>query len=784
MRLAERMTLRDERTGTRDDDVAGRMAALQHKQVSPLDLLPHQGLREKLIDLVVNGEPPQNNQEITRLFAELLKALDARRVDQARVVVFGGGTGLSNIIGGDCRSEGWARDPFRGLKELFPRTRSVVCVTDDGGSTGEIMKDLPLVAIGDIRHVLLSSIQLAVLQRTYQVSVARARQIAAELARFFNHRFTVPPENAEMLMRQSGANMDLVPRGLREVLRDLTVRIFTDPRICCTLKRPQCLGNLVVASAIYRFLDPAVTTEDLALAPELLHDPIFSGLQYLALALGTGSRAVMPCTTTPSQLRLVYTNGVMITGESKSHATRRGVPVESAHVDFCGEPLVHPEIITDIEEADILILAPGSLYSSIIPVFKVPGLADAVRRNDKALKILVSNLWVQAGETDLSITDPERKFHVSDMIRAYERNIPGGTDGLFQEVLCLSLKDVPASVIQSYAVEGKVPIYLDREVVRDMGFTPVECGIYSKQALAERGVIQHDPAMLATAVKVLYSGAECFGGHEETRPEEPLNSRIRCSDFPSRVNMLPNLKYQRILERLSALPIDCSQQCTSACIGGVDAIKRCICEILWQHHDIPLKHLEYIAGFRCIDVKHWHRDQKWDNVFGFYDPEDRMIKIRKDQFADRNRLEVALLIALGESLLGNYALSKTMMDVVENGIALGKVYHLQLRPEEDRFCYFTTAQLGEYLHLARMYAAGSAFHYTRLINGDEGFTPPGLLMGLMYAWYLENRLASHIEYKMTVMKIPQTDLIPEQKRMAGRREMIISFFRDVVFAGW
>ncbi len=55
-------------------------------------------------------------------------------------------------------------------------------------------------------------------------------------------------------------------------------------------------------------------------------------------------------------------------------------------------------------------------------------------------------------------------------------------------------------------------------------------------------------------------------------------------------------------------------------------------------------------------------------------------------------------------------------------------------------------------------------------------------MGLIYAWYLENRLASHIEYKMSVMQINQTDLIPEQLKMFLRREKMIAFFREVVFS--
>ncbi|MFV0437994.1 MAG: 2-phospho-L-lactate transferase CofD family protein [Desulfopila sp.] len=774
-------------TGLRED-VTGMMAALQNRRVPLLDLLPHDGLREKLIDLVVSGDPPHPSQEISRLFGELLELLESSRVDQARVVVFGGGTGLSNIIGGDCRSEGWAKTPFRGLKEVFPRTRSVVCVTDDGGSTGEMMKDLPLMAIGDIRHVLLSSIQLAVFQRTYQVSVVRARQIVAELARLFNYRFEVAPARGDELLESCGARMELVPSRLRTILCDLIALVCDDPRLNCTLKRSQCLGNLIVAAAIYRFLPPEITSTDLETAPELLHAPIFAGLQYLAVALGTGSRAVMPCTTIPSQLRLVYANGVMTTGESKSSSVRRGVPVESAHVDFCGQPLVHSDIITDIEEADILIFAPGSLYSSIIPVLKVPGLAEAVRCNDRALKVLVSNLWVQAGETDLSMADPERKFRVSDMLRAYERNIPGGTEGLFNEVLCLSLKDVPASVIQSYAVEGKIPIYLDREVVRTMGYIPVECGIYSKQALAERGVIQHDPAMLATAIKVLYSGADCFGteagggdrrGVQRNGPAAPTGD---WHDSPScRLNMLPNLKYRKIREKIFSLTVVCGEECQVPCCGGSDDLKAAICEIIWKHHDIPLAHLEFIAGVCCVPETSWGRDQKWDNVYSFYDPGDKMIKIRKDQFLDKDKLEVALLIAIGESLLGNYAKSKSMHDLVSDGISLGKVYHLHIERENKRTCYLSSEQLGEFLKLARMHEIAPGRHYTRLINGDEGFTPPGLLMGLTYAWYLENRLATHIEYKMTVMKIPQTDLIPEQKRIVGRRQHTVSFFREVIF---
>ena len=67
------------------------------------------------------------------------------------------------------------------------------------------------------------------------------------------------------------------------------------------------------------------------------------------------------------------------------------------------------------------------------------------------------------------------------------------------------------------------------------------------------------------------------------------------------------------------------------------------------------------------------------------------------------------------------------------------------------------------------------------MNGQEGFTPPGLLFGLTYAWYLDNRFASHIEYKMSIVNVEVSDLIPEQVKIFNRRRALVDFFRTVVF---
>jgi len=181
--------------------------------------------------------------------------------------------------------------------------------------------------------------------------------------------------------------------------------------------------------------------------PDLIRQNLHRGIASLCSILGADEHAVMPCAYVPAELIIRYTNGVQVTGEHKSSEARRGYPVDSVLINFCAEPEVSEDVLVLIQNADIMIMAPGSLYSSLVPIFQVPRIAEAVKDNRTALKILVSNLWVQAGETDLSVSEPERKFLLSDLLKAYDHNIPGGTDGLFDTVLCLSLKDVPATVI-------------------------------------------------------------------------------------------------------------------------------------------------------------------------------------------------------------------------------------------------------------------------------------------------------------------------------------------------
>ena len=766
--------------------LADLLAGVTKKVFSPLDFMGKGSLTERVLAFALGEAPPHDVPGCTREdWRRLAAALRSMDVEKVRVVVLGGGTGLSNVVGGDSRRKDWKETPFTGLKEIFPHLHSIVCVTDDGGSTGEMLKDFPLIGLGDLRHVLLSSIRSRNLKQQYKLDHDAALDIAAALHGFFNFRFTAQPESAQQLWKQSGVSPEMFPPPLARYLVDLVQRLLADERMAAPLRRPQCLGNLLLAAAIYGKLPAFFRTRELAANQKRVQTAIMDGLAELSQIVGAGAQAVLPCTATPSQLQLLYANGVLVTGERKAGEARRGYPVERAMVRFADDPLLPDAVRQCITEADIIILAPGSLYSSVIPILQVPGLADLIRKNENALKLLVANIWVQKGETDATVEAPEKRFYVSDLIRAYGHNISGGIHGLFSHVLTLDLADIPGSVLQNYILEKKEPIYIDSDKVRELGFEPVRACIFSRNLLSRRRVIQHDPDALALVVRSLWGLRE---SDFLTLPSV-AETGLRGAEFSVRIapdKLIPCMRYERIgrivqgLEfRYLTLDADLPENMASSLRQEITAA---VLEIFWRHPDIHPDHLHCLRGICLVETGSWKRCQQWDNVFSFYDPEDGCIKIRQDQSKSPMRLEAALLIALGQSLLGNYCQEKGMEDVFVRERQVGRLYRLVTRQRQQLNCFLSSDELDTYLRLSRMYPSETEDRcYTRMVNGKEGFTPPGLLFGLLFAWYLDNRFASNVEYKMSLMKNTPSDLIPEQVRILRRREEMILFFRKCIF---
>ena len=532
--------------------IADLIKDLRSSRYSALDLLAENSAEENLVSLLLGARAQAVAPGLLGKFSRYREYMERTDASGVKVVVFGGGTGLATLIGGDSRRDDWAQRPFTGLKQIFADLHSVVCVTDDGGSTGELRKILPLVGLGDLRHVLLAAIRRDALIRTYALSETGAQQLALTLHSLFNYRFSEPPSSLEALLAVSKIRLQSLPGLLRDLCTGLLDALFSDGRLRPLLHHPQCLGNLLLASAIYKYLDPDHNTEELLRRPQMLHLATAAGLAEIVRALGMPDDAVLPAVLTPAELCMLYSNGVLATSEDKSSTARRQYPIDRVMTAFCGEAVLHPRLLSLIAEADILLFAPGSLYTSIIPILQTPAVAEAIRANQGAMKLLVANIWVQTGETDATREAPERKFYVSDMICAYHRNIPGGVEGLFSHVIALNMADIPSSVLQGYALEAKEPIFIDRERVQQLGFGLIEAAVFSWDLLRRQNRIQHDPDALAKTIKALWilRSSEQLG---IPCPEQPLPALAGGVEQRCNARPVPCSRYQAIQEQLHSL---------------------------------------------------------------------------------------------------------------------------------------------------------------------------------------------------------------------------------------
>jgi len=121
----------------------------------------------------------------------------------------------------------------------------------------------------------------------------------------------------------------------------------------------------------------------------------------------------------------------------------RNCPVEYISVEYSGKPLVCSAILKAIEKADLIVYAPGSLYTSIIPILQLESIASAIRANDRALKYRRQTSGFKKGKRIISLKNQGRGFLVSELIEACDRNVPGGVDDLFHVVLSASWSKSP-----------------------------------------------------------------------------------------------------------------------------------------------------------------------------------------------------------------------------------------------------------------------------------------------------------------------------------------------------
>jgi uncharacterized cofD-like protein len=307
-----------------------------------------------------------------------------------RVVVVGGGTGISSVL--------------KGLKRAPVALTAIVTVGDDGGSSGRLRKDYRMSPPGDIRNCL--------------VAMSEADPLVEKL---LEYRFE-----------------DAILKG-------------------------HSFGNLLLV----------VLTQ--------LEGDFRKAIDWAADFLQVRGR-VIPSTDCRVVLVASHPDGTRTTGEQRISAC--GKPITRMAL-LPAPPQISKEIVQEIVGADLVVLGPGSLYTSIIPNLLVPGFSKALS-DCRGRIALVSNLMTQPGETD----DHTLSDHLRALIEV------GGLERL--DLLLVDNSEVDLGVHQRYTEAGAA--LLSNQTPKSETFPGLRLVTGPIAELTPGGHWRHRPAALADAL--------------------------------------------------------------------------------------------------------------------------------------------------------------------------------------------------------------------------------------------------------------------------------------------
>ena len=200
------------------------------------------------------------------------------------------------------------------------------------------------------------------------------------------------------------------------------------------------------------------------------------------------SGRVLPVTSADVKLEATFENGTAVVGESLIADFKKAQDCRIRKVRLLPEnPMATPSALEAIREANLIVLGPGSLYTSVIPNLLVDGVAQAICESN-ALKMYVGNIMTQDGETEgMTLSD-----HVAALLEH------SGT-GLID--LCVANSSlVDPAMVQRYKAEDADPIVVARERIEAMGVEVVERPMLSGTSIYAR----HSADRLGEVVMEIY----------------------------------------------------------------------------------------------------------------------------------------------------------------------------------------------------------------------------------------------------------------------------------------
>jgi len=347
------------------------------------------------------------------------------------VVTIGGGTG-----------------PFALLSNLkrYPCTiTAIVTMSDSGGSSRRLMDEFGQLPLGDLRQALVALSRKGTLWREVFAfrfrqgqGVRQAAADAADTADTADTPGSGPSDSqAQRLARQAGVS-------------------------------GHSLGNLIISAL-----------------QDINEGDLLRAIEDAQELLDTAGH-VLPVTLTKSTLCAELENGEVICGETDidTRGEKHPGPLSPIKRVFLREgPEACADALKAIRRADVIVLGPGDLYTSILPNLLVKGIAEAFHASE-AQKVYVCNLMTKHGETD--------GFKASDFVRRIQAYLDGNVDRVIAHD-----GSFPEHLLGRYAAQDQHPVALDEEELRKL--VP-EVIVDQVLAIHQGHLVRHDAARLARCI--------------------------------------------------------------------------------------------------------------------------------------------------------------------------------------------------------------------------------------------------------------------------------------------